>query len=273
MRARSTALLVWMCAAMVSACGSGPGARDDASDPASCGTILAAGILYGDRLPDGDFDGQTPVIFRLEDDRWTRAALPETAGGGPLLSLRGVSFSGEEGRAWAWGGGGEIGGIALHSVDHGRTWQDATSRLPAEVQGGGHRFLATWFLNDRRGWIATGTFFVVGPITIYRTTDAGMSWDQRLVPALTGAGATVFGRRDGVEEVMLQGAGTQIVRLEDGASELVGEGQSPSSQSPVSLVDGLDFATSGARGWIAGRSRDGTIGAPSSTRPHEGSTG
>jgi len=102
----------------------------------------------------------------------------------------------------------------------------------------------------------------VGPITIYFTSDAGTSWDQRLVPALTGAGATVFGRRDEVEEVMLQGAGTQIVRLEDGTAELVGEGRSSSSLSPVSLVDGLDYATSGSRGWIAGRSRDHTSGVP-----------
>jgi hypothetical protein len=219
------------------------GSSGESHEPGGCGAILAAGVVYGRRLPSGDFDGQTAVILRLEDDEWTYASLPTTAGGEPLRTLGGVRFSAAARQAWAWGGGGERRGIALRSTDAGRSWVDVSHLLPIALQAavGGARLLDQWFPTATRGWIATTGFFFVGQATLYATADGGGSWDERPgVGGLHATGTGIFGARKEKVEIMLAGAGTRIVRIDDGIIEV------------VDGVIGRDYATWGGRGWIAG---------------------
>lgn len=84
----------------------------------------------------------------------------------------------------------------------------------------------------------------------------GGEWARRAV------GPRLLDRPVAVGEIVIWGAGTQMVRLDDFTVELVGEGRSPSASSRISLVDGWDYAARDTRGWVAGRSRDDTAGAP-----------
>lgn len=239
MRSATTlAVCLWVAAAL--GCGSGPAAR---SEDADCGTVLAAGFLFGDRLPDGRFDGVTPVVLRLEKGGWRRSVLPADVGGGTLRSLYGVSIAQDDPRhAWSWGVNTVAPGfVALRSVDGGRTWMDVADRLPAEVRTQTLRLLDLQFLGETAGWLATGHLFLIGPPTIYVTTDLGATW-QSVQPHsdLIASAWARFSTRDGEPEVALSGGGTRVLRLGGGLAARIDD------------FNGSGFATASKRGWISG---------------------
>jgi photosystem II stability/assembly factor-like uncharacterized protein len=136
---------------------------------------------------------------------WTAQELPTDA------DFKGVFFL-DSMRGWVVGGGYPVeGGIVGNTVDGGRTWAFKSDVIHKVRQPHNVHLHAVWFLDERRGFIASGTgqilrtvdggdhwhavhrdrrflldlYFVddlhgwvVGDSTILRTTDGGESWHR-----------------------------------------------------------------------------------------------
>ncbi len=166
--------------------------------PHAGAAVLAVGSAYTESSADASVKC-APFVWRWEDDAWRPGTLPVTA----VCDTLGVTFSTAD-TAWIYGSNGS-GGLLLKSMDGGRTWTDATNKLPSELQSGfasGLRLVTVGFRDARTGWLlAKGVLGESYAVTA--TYDGGGQW-QSLRPFGTGPFAgdyrvlTVRGRTIGL---------------------------------------------------------------------------
>lgn len=126
-------------------------------------------------------DGTFPtIVFRTSDagHSWQEALLPTSQ-----LGVSQVQFvNARDGWVLSSFGGGAAGSQAadlFHSTDGGQTWS-IVSRAPGAFPLHGIKSGMSW-ISPTTGWV-TGSIAIPNTALLYRTQDAGVSWQQQSLP-------------------------------------------------------------------------------------------